>query len=71
MKPRCGRKLETRRLSSRVRDYDFGAIPVCGLAEGHEPYHNCVSEESLARSREKRRLRRIASASSPVPHRKY
>lgn len=52
MLPRCGKVLEVRRLSARVRAYDFGEVPLCGLPEGHESYSNCVSEEVVARTRE-------------------
>jgi hypothetical protein len=51
-KPRCGKKLRAYRLT-RMRDYDYGEVPVCGLPEGHEP-HQCVSGESVKRSAVKR-----------------
>lgn len=47
-KPRCGKKLRAYRLD-RMRSYDFGEIPLCGLPEGHESYAGCKSEEAFRR----------------------
>lgn len=55
MKPRCRKKLLAYRLN-RMRGYDFGETPVCGLPEGHK--RNCMSEEAVKRYADKQKAGR-------------
>jgi hypothetical protein len=59
LRPRCGKKLRAYRLN-RLRPYDYGATPLCGLAEGHN--RRCQSEEAVQLLAEKRREKRKLNA---------
>ena len=57
-RPRCGKKMKAYNLN-RVRG---PGSSVCGLPENHLGYQNCISEESLRRTQEQRRIKRSRGA---------